>query len=207
MSKCKTVFQKIKGFCKRNAYALVVSFCVLVVFSVVTAVSVADIYQPQEAVKTGTENQTENNVAPTAGDGIVVFDSPIKDGNVSKEYAQDHVVEDKTSGMWKTHEAIDFSGAEGTKVYAVYDGTIEKIETSMMDGTVITIKHTNSLKSVYKSLSNNVSVSEGDRVKKGDEIGAMGTSTGEKADGAHLHFEVLKDGKLVDPNEYLSSGK
>lgn len=206
MSKTNSIFQKIKGFCRRNAYALIVSFCVLVVFSVVTAVSVADIYEP-EAVNTNISQDQEAVVTPTGGSDVVVFDCPVKDGTMSKDYAEDHIVEDKTSGMWKTHQGIDYSSAEGTKVYAAYDGTVEKVETSLMDGTVITIKHSNNLKTIYRSLSNDVSVNEGDRVKKGDEIGAMGTSTNEKADGAHLHFEVMLDDKLVDPNDYLSSGK
>jgi len=72
---------------------------------------------------------------------------------------------------------------------------------------VVVIKHTDSLKSVYKSLGD-VCVKEGDKVKKGEEIGTMGTSTSEQAEGVHLHFEVLKDGKMVDPNDYLAtSGK
>ena len=58
------------------------------------------------------------------------------------------------------------------------------------------------LKSVYKSLGS-ASVNVGDTVKTGDVIGTMGTSTSEKGEGAHLHFEVKLDNKLVNPNKYL----
>ena len=114
------------------------------------------------------------------------------------------MIEDKTSGVWKTHQAIDYAGESGDKVFSVYGGTVESVEDSLMDGKVVIIKHTDGLKTVYKSLGD-VCVEEGAKVKKGEEIGTMGTSTSEQAEGVHLHFEVLKDGKLVDPNDYLAT--
>ncbi len=205
MSKFKSFLQKVKGFCKRNAYALVVSFCVLAVFSVVTAVSVADLYKVDNEQQ---QNEQQNPPAQqTGGETVIIFDSPVKDGTVLKDYYEDEVVEDKTSGVWKTHQAIDYSGVEGTKILAAYDGTVESVENSIMDGTVITIVHNDNLKTVYKSCTSDVMVKQGDTVTKGAEIGVMGTCTSEKLDGIHLHFEVWLDGKLVDPNNYLSSDK
>ena len=52
-----------------------------------------------------------------------------------------------------------------------------------------------------------VKLKVGDKVTKGQEIAEMGTSTSEKADGCHLHFEVLVNGNPADPNDYLSSKK
>lgn len=203
MSKFKSFARKVKEFCKRNAYALVVSFCVLAVFSVITAVSVADLYKVDNAV----EQDETNNIQQTGNETIIVFDSPVKDATISKEYAEDYILEDKTSGMWQTHQGIDYAGPEGTKVYAVYDGTVESVENTIMEGTVITIVHNDNLKTVYKSLSSEVFVSEGDTVTKGTEIGTMGTSTEEKSDGTHLHFEVYLNDVLVDPNDYLGDKK
>lgn len=137
MSKIKRFFQKVKAFSKRNAYALVVAFCVICVFSVITAVSVAELYKVDKP--TQRQEQEDPNVEPTGGDDVIVFDSPVKDANISKEYAEDHVVEDKTSGAWKAHLGIDYAGPEGTKVLAAYDGTVESIDNSLMDGVVITI--------------------------------------------------------------------
>ena len=204
MSKIKRFFQKVKAFSKRNAYALVVAFCVICVFSVITAVSVAELYKVDNPTKR--QEQEDPNVEPTGGDDVIVFDSPVKDANISKEYAEDHVVEDKTSGAWKAHLGIDYAGPEGTKVLAVFDGTVESIDNSLMDGVVITIVHNDNIKTVYKSVTN-AAVSVGDKVTKGQEIAEMGTSTSEKADGCHLHFEVLVNGNPADPNDYLSSKK
>ena len=204
MSKIKRFFQKVKAFSKRNAYALVVAFCVICVFSVITAVSVAELYKVDSP--TQRQEQEDPNVEPTGGDDVIVFDSPVKDVNISKEYAEDHVVEDKTSGAWKAHLGIDYAGPEGTKVLAAFDGTVESIDNSLMDGVVITIVHNDNIKTVYKSVTN-AAVSVGDKVTKGQEIAEMGTSTSEKADGCHLHFEVLVNGNPADPNDYLSSKK
>jgi murein DD-endopeptidase MepM/ murein hydrolase activator NlpD len=92
-------------------------------------------------------------------------------------------------------------------VKAVFDGKIVKIENSMMNGTVVHLKVSDSLTVVYKGLGSNVSVKEGDVVKKGAKIGRIVGFLAEKADGVHLHLEVLKDKKLVDPTEYFSFSK
>ena len=93
---------------------------------------------------------------------------------------------------------------EGTKVLAVYDGTIESIDESMMDGLVITIVHGGNLKSVYKCLSSESLVSVGEKVVKGQEIGYVSSNLTEKADGAHLHFELYENNVLIDPTPYFS---
>ncbi|MBQ7579248.1 MAG: M23 family metallopeptidase [Clostridia bacterium] len=213
MGSKNSFWKKTKEFIKRNSYALVISFCVLVAFSVITTLSVADLYKDNNKVASTTQNQPEDSskpeedgkdVAPTSGETVIIFDCPVENCNESKEYAEDMVLEDKTSGVWKTHQGIDYAGTSEDKVFSVYDGTVESVEDSMMDGKIITIKHVGNLKTIYKSLGE-VCVNEGDSVKKGEEIGKMGTSTNEQAEGVHLHFEVEKDGKLVDPDDYLAT--
>ena len=102
------------------------------------------------------------------------------------------------------HQAIDFSATEGEKVLAVYAGTVEKVENSMMDGLCITISHAGGLKSVYKCLSDEAMVKVGDKVSTGQEIGTVSTNLTEKADGIHLHFELYENDKLIDPTPYFS---
>ncbi|MBQ7452728.1 MAG: M23 family metallopeptidase [Clostridia bacterium] len=206
--KFKKFMKKFKGFVSRNAYAIVVSLCVLVAFSVITAISVADLYRTDTTVQVEDQTPqpepeaTEN--VPASTSTVIVFDCPVNDCTVSKDYYDNELVEDKTSGVWKTHQAIDYIGAENAEVYSVYDGTVEKVENTLMDGVVITIKHNNSLKSIYKSLGE-ACVSVGDSVKKGEQIGVMGTSTGEQAEGVHLHFEVMENDKLVNPNKFIAT--
>ena len=192
-------FRKLKYFFKRNSYAIAVSVCVLLVLTLVSVTAL-------RFVNDGEGNNTIEEVpnVPTGSEEVVVFTSPIEGGTITKEYAEDFLLEDSTTGIWQTHQALDYSASDGTKVLAVYDGEVESIENSMMDGLVITIKHAGNLKSVYKCLGDEALVGEGDKVTKGQEIGTVSTNLTEKADGAHLHFELYEGDKLIDPTPYFS---
>ena len=198
--------RKMRYFFKRNAYSVAVCVCALVALTMI-GVAVSN-YASQDNVPVIEDSQTQVPETPVVGDDIILFSFPIKDGVISKEYAEDHLLEDKTTGFWQAHMAIDFSATEGTKVLAVFDGEVEKIENSMMDGLVITIKHSDNLKSVYKCLGDEALVSIGDKVTTGQEIGTVSSNLTEKADGTHLHFELYENDKLIDPTPYFSgSGK
>lgn len=197
--------RKLKYFFKKNAYALAVCLCVALA---VTMISITAVTYFNEDNDLPVIDVITKNVEPVDSPDVIVFDMPIKNAEILKEYADDHLLEDKTTGDWKTHQAIDFAATEGTKVLAVFDGVVENVEESMMDGLVVTIKHNENLKTVYKCLSSETLVKKGDSVKKGQEIGTVSTNLTEKADGAHLHFELYKDDALVDPTPYFGeSGK
>ena len=194
---------KIKYFFKRNAYAIAVSVCVVLAITMISVTAVNYVKQDDQlTVDQGTDNIPS---VPTVNEEVIVFTSPIKGGTITKEYAEDHLLEDNTTGIWQTHQAVDYKVSEGTKVLAVYNGTVEKIEHSMMDGLVITISHSKNLKSVYKCLSEEALVSEGDNVVAGQEIGTVGSNLTEKADGIHLHFELYEGDKLIDPTPYFAN--
>jgi len=196
--KIKMMFLKIKRFFKRNAYSIVVGTCA--VFAIF-AISLAAIFSV-DSVRTSGNNGTIETVTPSA----VVFTSPIEGANITKEFAQDKLLEDKTTGYWQTHSGIDIAANQGTPVLAAFDGTIENVEKTMMEGTIITIRHNSNLFSIYKCLSeNNIEVNKGDTVKRGEKIGEVGESLKEKADGTHLHFEVLENGKNIDPTIYIEN--
>ena len=74
----------------------------------------------------------------------------------------------------------------------------------MLTGTVVEIDHGNGLKTTYGSLDSNVTVKLGQSVARGDIIGkASNTATAETSTEGEVHFEVWKDGNLVDPASYL----
>ncbi len=189
---------KIKKFFKKNAYSLAVGACA--VFAL-TAVTLAAVSGTKESGGMIDEIPVET-ITPTA----IMFTSPIVGADITKEFAHDKLLEDKTTGYWQTHSGIDIASKVGENVVAVYDGTVSKVEKTMMDGVVITIDHANNLKTVYKCLSEkNVAVSSGDAVRTGEKIGEVGESLREKGDGVHLHFEVHENGKTIDPTIYLES--
>lgn len=101
----------------------------------------------------------------------------------------------------KQHRGVDFKAETGTPVYATSDGVVVKVETQPKGyGQHIVIEHDEHFKTLYAQLSR-MDVKVGDEVKRGDQIGAVGSSGMSTA--PHLHYEVIKDGVHVDPAEYL----
>ncbi|RUM94467.1 MAG: hypothetical protein DSZ28_03045 [Thiothrix sp.] len=98
----------------------------------------------------------------------------------------------------KKHKGIDYRAEEGTPIYASGDGVIEKKYVSKSYGNYIKIKHANGFSSAYAHMQHFASgISIGSPVKRGQEIGAVGT-TG-RSTGAHLHYELHYHGEPVNP--------
>lgn len=98
------------------------------------------------------------------------------------------------------HKGVDLAAPTGTPVYATADGMIERAEFSSSYGLVIYTDHGAGLETRYAHLSK-LAVAEGERVRKGDLIGYVG-STG-RSTGPHLHYEVRVDGVAVNPIPYM----
>ena len=97
----------------------------------------------------------------------------------------------------KMHKGMDFSAKIGTPIYATGDGVIAKADnTASGYGNHIVIRHGYGYETLYGHLSK-YNARAGQRVKRGDIIGYVG-STG-RSEGPHLHYEVHKDGNVVNP--------
>jgi len=135
--------------------------------------------------------------------GISNFGLPMTNAVVIKDFKNDRLQHNESLQRWEIHLSVDLS-SEKPEVFSVYDGVVDSITTNSLEGTVIKINHEGGFVSVYASLSDDVKVKEGDKVNKGQEIGkASASATNESKSGEHLHFTLLKDGKAVDPNNYL----
>lgn len=131
----------------------------------------------------------------------IVFSMPIE-GKVVKKHSTTELQFSVTYGDMRLHSGVDIEAKIGTAVSACADGVIESIEPNTNMGTVVTIDHKNGITVKYASLDN-LKFKEGDSVKMGDIIGTVGTVTAECADKEHLHLEVLKNGKSVEPLKAL----
>lgn len=110
---------------------------------------------------------------------------------------------DPVYGTRKMHWGADFSAETGTDVYATGAGVVEETNINSWGyGREIVINHGFGYKTRYAHLSSFL-VKRGDKVKRGDLIGLVG-NTG-KSTGAHLHYEVEKDGHKVNPIDYFHS--
>lgn len=108
---------------------------------------------------------------------------------------------DPFSGEQGFHQGIDISADKGTPVLAPADGTVESSSFTHDYGNLLVVKHGFGLMTRYGHLSG-FAVKPGQRVKRGDVIGYVG-STG-RSTGSHLHYEILANGQLLNPLQLLS---
>jgi murein DD-endopeptidase MepM/ murein hydrolase activator NlpD len=99
------------------------------------------------------------------------------------------------------HQGLDISTEKGQPVFATADGIVEAASYTGDYGNLIVIQHAFGLATRYGHLSA-FAVKPGQRVKRGDVIGRVG-STG-RSTGAHLHYEILANGKLINPLALLT---
>ncbi|MBO6213167.1 MULTISPECIES: M23 family metallopeptidase [Algoriella] len=100
----------------------------------------------------------------------------------------------------KMHKGLDFAASTGTPIYATGDGAVKVSEFNSGYGNMVVLKHGNGYESLYAHMSR-AKVRSGQKVKRGDVIGYVGT-TG-LSTGAHLHYEIHKNGEPVDPIMYF----
>ena len=109
--------------------------------------------------------------------------------------------EDPNTGAESFHTGMDLAADEGTAIACFADGTVGVVGDSTILGKYITVLHADGYETLYAHCSK-ISVSSGQRVARGDTLGAVG-ATG-NATGPHLHFELHDGAKYLDPASYLS---
>lgn len=98
------------------------------------------------------------------------------------------------------HQGIDLAAPAGTPVRATADGTVIVAERQKRYGRTVVVDHGGGFRTRYAHLKR-IETKQGRRVRRGDVIGRVGKSG--NASGAHLHYEVLRNGVPVDPRPYL----
>ena len=108
--------------------------------------------------------------------------------------------QDPFTGKLTMHHGMDFTGPEGSDIFATGDGVIVESGYSFYGyGNRVVIDHGYGYKTVYAHLQK-ISVDDGQKVKRGEVIGTLG-NTG-RSTGAHLHYEVKLNNRTVDPINY-----
>ncbi len=109
---------------------------------------------------------------------------------------------DPISGKKAWHEGMDFAGAKGSEVIAVANGVVVFAGYRDGYGKMVEISHGKDMRTRYGH-HEEVLVHAGQSVKRGDVIALMGSSG--RSTGPHVHFEVLKEGRSVNPARYVSA--
>lgn len=129
---------------------------------------------------------------------------PVKNEDLTRMASGFGYRNDPFTKIRKFHFGMDFTARTGTPVYATGDGVVQKSDNTLSGyGNLIIISHGFGYQSYYAHLSK-YKVRAGQRVKRGDVIGFVG-STG-RSEAPHLHYEVHKDGDAINPiNFYYGS--
>lgn len=131
-----------------------------------------------------------------------VLTMPVE-GKVILEFSDGELLFNEKLSDWRAHNGIDISCEENSAIFASADGVIKKIYENEMGKSVV-IDHKNGYETVYSSLSDDIAIKEGQEIKAGDLIAKAGKSAfGDFSDSVHLHFELLSDGKHINPVDFI----
>ncbi len=214
--------KKHKRMTKEKRFYLItgLSSAAALVAVVLTAVLVANFGEEETPTIGGSSDVLNSSVAgdiggdvggdiggETPGEPVITTPEgmcmPVESVSVLHEFGFYHNV---TLNNYYEHTGMDFTAAVGTEVFSVDDGVVESIyRDDVLTGTEIVIDHGDGVKTLYRFVDAADNVSVGTNVKRGDVIATVAEASGEEyKDGAHLHFEIVKDGKQVDPSTYLT---
>ena len=133
------------------------------------------------------EKKTEDWLAPVAA-GVVTSDCGERENPLLHKQ--------------ELHDGLDIAVAEGTEVVAVKSGTVTEVRTSATYGKLLRYNTTDGYTIFYAHLSE-ILVRQGEQIKQGQVVARSG-NTG-LSTGPHLHYSIYRNGKLLNPKEYLRS--
>ncbi|MBU9723598.1 MULTISPECIES: M23 family metallopeptidase [Bacillaceae] len=144
----------------------------------------------EETVNRITEYEEKLRTTPT------LF--PAAEGRITSHYGNRR---DPFTAWTRFHSGTDIAAPLNTPIYTAADGTVVHAGNNGGYGLTVIVKHSDTYETLYAHL-NEIYVEVGDQVRKGDEIGGMGT-TG-RSTGVHLHYEIFRNGEQIDPYLYMT---
>jgi len=123
---------------------------------------------------------------------------PVVDGWITRRYIE---VANDTEQM---HNGLDYAATQGTLIRATAPGIVEDVCNDKYFGLLLTIRHGYGFSTRYGHCSQ-ILVAKGDHVERGQTIALVG-NTG-RSSAPHLHYEIIKDGKNIDPAKFIFSNQ
>lgn len=207
-SSYKRGIDKFKAFVKQNLALIIIIGCVLAITVIVIIAANVGPALPVDNNPDDNDPDPTDNPNDPAEIEKKLFQLPVKDyTTVSMDYTNegDNIfVWNSTLELNMAHRAVDFVAEDGAEVCSMRAGTVSKVGYTYGYGYFVTVDHGDGISATYASLGDQVSVTEGQTLKKGDVIGVISTSASyEFKDGPHLHLEMRLNDTLVNPWDYL----
>ena len=141
------------------------------------------------------ETQEEAQEAATP----ITYVRPVA-GSVSRSFSGDTLVYSATLDDWRTHNGVDIACETGSEVKAIAGGVVVDVSTEGTLGCAVTVEHAGGFRAVYANLAEEGDLAVGDDVEAGSVVGTVGnTMYGERAEQSHLHLEVMRNERHIDP--------
>lgn len=197
---------KLKPYIMPSIYVVAI-----MVFVIGAMTTLEDVPERVEDV-TYVSNVILSNDTPVVSTNDVIIIRPYNDGEVKigkkfYDYSSDEQSQQNSivyyENTYMQNSGIDYVKVDSFDVISILKGTVISVNNNELLGNTIEIKHDNNLISIYQSLEN-VTVKEGDTVEQGQVLGKSGTSKINKDLGKHLHFELFKEGQVVNPEDYYN---
>lgn len=128
------------------------------------------------------------------------FTSPLNGARL-QGFSGDELVYNETMKDWRTHNGLDIRGSENVGVQAPANGTVTAVYEDPQWGGVVEMECQDVM--VRLCGLSNIQCKEGDSLEQGKTIAVIGEIPAESGEESHLHVEITKDGKLVDPENYF----
>ena len=197
---------------KLRPYVIPSIYVILITIFVISAMSTfEDVPEEQEDLKYVSNVILSNDTPVVATDEVVIIrpynDPTVTIGKSFYDYKADEESQINSIVYYENtyiqNSGIDYVKSEAFDVVSVLDGTVISVNHNDLLGNTIEIKHDNSIISVYQSLAT-ITVKEGDTVLQGQVLGKTGVSKINEDLGNHLHFELFKEGQVLNPEEYYN---
>lgn len=205
----------------KPAAALVLCFCLMALVSIFAVKASIDKVKSNMESANVVKKQSVEEAKPAVPEVVDSIDNSSDDDDgpksetipkyimpVEGEIIMDHCVDMpvywKTLDQYMTHSGIDIACEIGTPVQACAAGTVTKIDKESAMGITLEVNHGDGLISVYSNLAADGLIELGEVITKGQVLGIVGQSSMfEFNDPNHLHFELIKNGKAVNPADYF----
>ncbi len=203
MKRVKTWLDHGARFMRKNAFALSLGACLLLVgtglYFARTRLSTpsAPVPQPLPAPAASSLDERLQDKPPK-----VSLLWPISGRVILTPNSPTEPTWSDTLSQWQTHEGIDIEATRGEVVHAAIAGTVTRAERDHLMGHTVEVTSEDGILTRYQNLATSSLVKVGDCVKAGDAIGAVGDSSAlEGGQAAHLHFEAWQNGEWIELSE------